>query len=116
MQESFPDEKILRQLRASPAAMLVLLNKVDLLGDGSPLTKERRAAIGTEEVLIERWRTEFPGASVLSLSARQGRGLDAVMERLMAVLPEHPPFFPKDQASAPPPSPLRHPGRRCVPP
>jgi len=96
-QESFPDEKILRQLRSSPAAMLVLLNKVDLLGDGSPLTKERRAAIGTEEVLIERWRTEFPGASVLSLSARQGRGLDAVMERLMAVLPEHPPFFPKDQ-------------------
>ena len=33
-QDEFPDEKLLRQLRGSPTALLVLLNKVDLLDEG----------------------------------------------------------------------------------
>lgn len=96
-QQGFPDEKMLRQLKSSPAAMLVLLNKIDLLEDGSPLTLEKREALGTREQLVEQWSNEFPGASVLPVAARQGKGLDAIMERLMVLLPHHPPFFPKDQ-------------------
>jgi len=96
-QTEFPDPKLLRQLKSSSAAMLVLLNKVDLLMDGSPLTLQKRELLGTEEELLAHWGREFPGASVLPISARQGKGLDGVLERLVALLPCHPPFFPKDQ-------------------
>eukprot|EP00966_Prymnesium_polylepis_P135648 3135716-Prymnesium_polylepis.1 len=82
-QTDFPDEKMLRQLKSSSAAMLVLVNKIDLLEDGSPLTLEKRAALGTRDELLARWAEEFPGASVLPVAARQGKNLDAVMERLM---------------------------------
>ena len=96
-QESFPDEQILRQLRSSSASLLVLLNKVDLLRDDSPKVEARRARLGTAEQLLERWSNEFPEATVLPLAARQGDGVEEVLERVRALLPEHPPFYPKDQ-------------------
>lgn len=98
-QKEFPDDKILRQLKTSPTALLVLVNKIDLLEEGSPLPPEKRSSLGTVEQLLGHWRQEFPEASVLPVSAHKGDGLAAVMERLMALLPVHPPFFPKDQVS-----------------
>lgn len=105
-QQEFPDEKLLRQLRASPAALLVLLNKVDLL-DPEAAVDERRAAkateraakLGTVDELLKRWRDEFPGATVLPLTARRGAdgGVEVVRRHVLALLPEHPPFYPKEQ-------------------
>ena len=87
-QDSSFDEKLLRQLQASTAAMLVLLNKIDLLpeqqadddgeegegeaseqgGGGRRVTNK---ALGTQEELAARWEAEF-GATVLPISARCG--------------------------------------------
>ena len=112
-QDSTFDEKLLRQLRSSTAALLVLLNKVDLLPDeevdeagtaaedGSGAQRSRRVttnALGSQEELVARWEAEFD-ATVLPISARYGEGLDAVLERIKALLPVHPPFYPKDQLS-----------------
>jgi len=96
-QGTFPDEQVLRQLRASPASLLVLLNKVDLLEEDSPLGPVRRAEIGTKEEALERLRGEFPDATVLPLCAKGGDGVDEVLKRVLALLPIHPPYFPKDQ-------------------
>lgn len=98
-QTSFPDEQVLRQLRSSPAALLILINKIDLLRDGSPITKERRQALGTEDQLVQRWKEEFPGATVLPIAAKSKVGTDGVLERVIALMPRHPPYFPKDQMS-----------------
>ena len=112
-QDATFDEKLLRQLRSSTAALLVLLNKVDLLPDeeadeagtaaedGSGVQRSRRVttnALGSQEELVARWEAEFD-ATVLPISARYGEGLDAVLERIKALLPVHPPFYPKDQLS-----------------
>ena len=115
-QDSTFDEKLLRQLRSSTAALLVLLNKVDLLPDeevdeagtaaeagaaaeaSSGAQRSRRVttnALGSQEELVARWDAEFD-ATVLPISARYGEGLDAVLERIKALLPVHPPFYPKD--------------------
>lgn len=135
-QDTF-DEKLLRQLGSSTAAMLVLLNKVDLLpradgedeveraggsADGSspdhragqgesgagdlPPRQTTNKALGTQEELVTRWQNEFPEASVLPISARYGDGLGAVLERVTALLPVHPPFYPKDQLSDKPVRPI----------
>lgn len=97
-QTEFADDKVLRALRASPAALIVLVNKIDLLREGpTALSAEKRAKLGTEEDVLARWRAEFPGASVLPISARQNVGTEELFERVSALLPLHPPFFPKDQ-------------------
>ena len=94
--DAFPDEKLLRAVQRAPAALLVLLNKVDLLdgGDGGGAARLRGV---TEEALLARWQDEFPEASVLPISAKEQTGTDAVLQRVRALLPEHPPYFPKDQ-------------------
>ena len=96
-QEKFPDEKLLRQLRASPAPLLVLINKVDLLEGDSPNAVNRVTDLGTAEQIMARWQEEFPESTVLPLAARRGDGVDTLLEQVLAFLPEHPPFFPKDQ-------------------
>jgi len=110
-QDSSFEEKLLRQLRSSTAAMLVLLNKVDLFpaepapeeggaGEEESASPRRvtRNALGSQEELVARWEAEFD-ATVLPISARYGEGLDAVLARIKALLPVHPPFYPKDQLS-----------------
>jgi len=98
-QDSFPDEQVLRQLCSSPAALLVLLNKVDLLAEDAPNSERRRAELGTVEQLQQRWATEFPDATVLPIAARDSHGVDEVLRYVLALMPEHPPYFPKDELS-----------------
>ena len=98
-QDGFADERVLRQLRASPAALLVLLNKVDLLDEAAPRGAERRAKLGAPDELRRRWEERFPEATVLPIAARRGEGVDEVLRTVRALLPVHPPFFPADQMS-----------------
>ena len=139
IEEAFPDEKILRALRGTPAALLILVNKVDLLDENPPpepwglnlggasgsstqqeekqqqqqqqqqqLSPERearraeaaarrRAELGTLDEILQRWRDEFPGSTVLPISAARGRGVQDVHKAVRALLPEHPPFYDKEQ-------------------
>lgn len=61
-QEGWDDEAILRQVEAQACPLLVLLNKVDLVRDGSPLPAETLARLGTEEEMLERWCAAAPPA------------------------------------------------------
>ena len=96
-QDSSFDEKLLRQLRSSTAALLVLLNKVDLMpaeeaaedeaaedgaaeegGGGAKRDQKRRVttnALGSQAELVARWEAEFD-AIVLPMSAKYGEGLE----------------------------------------
>lgn len=96
-QESWDDEAILRQVESQACPLIVLLNKVDLLREGTPLPPATLARLGTEDELLEHWRRRFPEASVLPISAETGQGTDSLLARIRACLPVHAPFFPKDQ-------------------
>jgi GTP-binding protein Era len=97
VQESWDDEAILRQVESQACPLIVLLNKVDLLREGTPLPPATLARLGTEDELLDRWRRRFPEASVLPISAELGLGTDGLLARIRAWLPLHAPFFPKDQ-------------------
>mmetsp|Transcript_37924 Transcript_37924/g.126894 ORF Transcript_37924/g.126894 Transcript_37924/m.126894 type:complete len:295 (-) Transcript_37924:51-935(-) len=96
-QQGWEDEAILRQVEAQACPLIVLLNKVDLLRDGSPLPQETLRRLGTEHELLDSWQKRFPQASVLPVSAETGEGTEALLSRVRACLPPHEPFFPKDQ-------------------
>jgi len=42
------------------------------------------------------WQTIFPEADVFAISALKGINIEAVRDRIIALLPECPPYFPKD--------------------
>jgi len=67
--------------------LLVLLNKMDKGTDAELVTA------------LEAWEHVFPRAKVVPISALHGFNVDVLRERLIELLPEHPPYFPKDDMS-----------------
>ena len=68
-----------------PTPRLLVLNKTDLV------------AAGEQADLQAQFQALLPEAELLAVSARSGLGLDRLLARLQALLPEGQPFFPEDQ-------------------
>ena len=65
--------------------ILVLVNKIDL-------SKQDEV-----EKKMTRWRELLPNAEIIPISATENFNMDVVFNRILALLPEGPPFFPKDE-------------------
>lgn len=77
----------LNRIERSATPALLILNKMDLIlpEKALPLVEQYSGIRAFEEV--------FP------VSAKSGKGLDALMERIRQSLPMGPPYYPKDQIS-----------------
>jgi GTP-binding protein Era len=82
-----PDKnpEYVEKVRKSNMPVIVLINKIDLSNQ--------------EEVmrLYEYWTTTFPGADVFPISALEKFNIEPIFDRILELLPESPPFFPKDE-------------------
>ena len=79
------DEKFFDKIRNSKIPVLLLLNKID---------------ISEQEVLEEQvqyWQEQLPQAEIHPISALQNFNVKEVFERIIELLPEAPPYYPKDQ-------------------
>lgn len=76
----------LSQMRR-PVPALLGLNKIDLV-QAADLPDRQKA-----------YQQLAPQAAPVLFSATTGEGLDALLEAILARLPEHPPFFPPDQVT-----------------
>ncbi len=72
------------EVRKLDVPILVLINKIDL-SDQASLVKK-----------VELWHEIIPEAEILPISAIAKFNIDAVMRRIMELLPESPPYFEKD--------------------
>jgi GTP-binding protein Era len=70
-----------------PTPVVVALNKVDLV------SAEERAA------RVQAYADLFPTAETLEISATAGENLDTLVDYLVDLLPEGPPFYPPDQVT-----------------
>ena len=43
------------------------------------------------------WKELYPELEIMSISALEQQGTDQLMERILELLPQHPPFFPEDE-------------------
>lgn len=78
------DEKFFAKITKAKFPVLLLINKIDL---------------GNQEKLIEQvqlWQEKVPNAEIMPISAKEGFGTKDIFNRIIALLPESPPFFPKD--------------------
>jgi GTP-binding protein Era len=75
----------IERIRKSNMPVIVLINKIDLSNQ--------------EEVvkLYDQWTSTFPGADVFPISALEKFNIEPIFDRIMELLPEAPPFFPKDE-------------------
>jgi GTP-binding protein Era len=80
-------EAVIRRAERFSGPMIVLVNKMDLGNEASL------------NAALENWQKIFPRAKVVPVSALHGFNVDALRERLLELLPEHPPYFPKDDMS-----------------
>jgi GTP-binding protein Era len=83
-----PDAVVLGALEGFRGAVFCLLNKADRV---RPKTKMLP--------VIEQWRTAHAFAEILPISAIDGTNCDALVDLIVARMPEHPAFFPEDATS-----------------
>ncbi len=85
--ERFDHEKILNKLKKSNVPVIVLINKIDLATQDEVVEK------------CEEWKKSYPNWKVLPVSALKGFNIITVFNKILELLPESPPYFPKDQFS-----------------
>ena len=74
----------IEEVRKLDVPILVLINKIDLSNQAELVKK------------VELWHEIIPEAEILPISATAKFNVDAVMKRVMELLPESPPYFEKD--------------------
>lgn len=80
------EQHILGLLKDVEAPVILVVNKVDKLADKALLLP-----------FLEQVAPRYAFADIVPLSALQGDNLDALEQRLLALLPEREPFYPQDQ-------------------
>jgi GTPase len=80
------DQFVLDMVKKSRTPAFLLLNKMDLLRDKQKLLP-----------IIDGYRKLHQFKEVIPLSARKRQGLDMLLEKMIAALPEGAKYFPEDQ-------------------
>lgn len=84
-EKELKDEAFFNKIRNSKIPVLLLINKIDK---------------GNEQLLAEAmrlWSEKVPNAEIFAISALENFGVPEVFTRIIELLPESPPFYPKDQ-------------------
>jgi len=78
------DDALYERLKKNEIPLLLIINKIDTT-DGPKL-----------EACADYWREEFPRAEIVPISALNSFGTETLMQRIVDLLPESPPFFDKE--------------------
>ena len=84
-EKALRDERFFDRIKKSPIPVLLLLNKID--------TSEQQLL----EEQVQYWQEQVPGAEIHPVSALENFNIREVFERIIELLPEAPPYYPKDQ-------------------
>lgn len=79
------NKKFIEKVSKVKIPVLLIVNKIDL--DSGEVLKD----------VVEKWMSLLPNAEVLPTSALKKINIEVVFEKLIELLPEAPPYYPKDQ-------------------
>ena len=83
--ETLKNQELLSKIMLSNTPVILVINKIDL-SDEQQVTEK-----------INYWQNIIPRAVVIPASATERFNIDAIFDHIMQVLPENPPYFPKDE-------------------
>lgn len=81
------DRQMLERLKVSRGIPFLVINKIDLVKKETLLP------------LMDQYQKLFPFEKIIPLSALQGDGIEILIEEIVRVLPEAPPYFPEDMVT-----------------
>lgn len=84
-EKALKDESFFKKLEGSKVPVLLLLNKID------------KSDQETLEAQVDYWKEALPNAEIYPISALENFNVQEVFSRILELLPESPPFYPKDQ-------------------
>jgi GTPase len=87
LSETYMDETIVQKLSAIKAPLIIVLNKIDL-STQDEINK-----------LVHGWKKKLKPVAVIPVSALNKFNTEKIVEAILELLPEAPPFFPKDSLS-----------------
>lgn len=84
-EKALKDADFFRKIQNSKIPVLLLLNKID------------KADQQLLEEQVQYWQQQLPGAEIHPISALTNFNVKEVFQRILELLPESPPYYPKDQ-------------------
>jgi len=84
-EKELKDENFFNKINNTKTPVLLLINKID--------TSDQN----TLEQQVEYWSQKVPNAELLPIAALSKFNVEVVFNRILELLPDSPPFFPKDQ-------------------
>jgi GTPase len=78
------NKEYIDKIKGTGIPVLLLINKIDL-GSQEKL-----------EGLVDKWQQIFPRSVIIPLSAKEKFNIDNVFNNIIELLPESPPYYPKD--------------------
>ena len=81
----FEENEIIGKIIQSETSVILLINKVDLSDQGR-VTQE-----------MTYWTEKIPKANVIPVSALHNYNVEKVFDSILSLIPENPPYFPKDE-------------------
>lgn len=78
-------EAVISRLAKTNKPVILAINKIDT-GNQALLDET-----------INAWKVQLPNAAIWSISALEKFQIDALLDNIVEMLPEHPPYYPKDQ-------------------
>lgn len=75
----------LEKVSKSEVPVILIINKVDLCSQEEL------------ETMFADWHERLPNAQIVPISAKENFNTDRIIDRIVSLLPEGEPFFPKDQ-------------------
>jgi GTP-binding protein Era len=83
--EKYDEQDVLKKLKTISAPILLLINKVDL-------AKQEQI-----EEKIAYWTKVLNAKEIIPISALNNYNIEKVFDKILENLPEHPPYYPKDE-------------------
>ena len=86
--EPLKNKALQERIVKSKVPVLLVINKIDLSNQQAVQEK------------IDYWQQEIPRAVVIPCSATEGFNLTRIFNTILAMLPEHPAYFPEDELTS----------------
>ena len=83
--ETFKNQEVLTKIVNSSTPVILVINKIDL--SNQQVISEK----------IDYWQKQIPRALVVPASATERFNIDTIFDHIINLLPENPPYFPKDE-------------------
>lgn len=83
--EKYEDDGLIDRLKNAEMPIILIMNKIDLAKGSQALDK------------MKYWEEIIKPAKSILISALNGDGIDDLFKLILNEMPEHPPYFPKDE-------------------